>query len=104
MIDEAQVREIERFIAARLDRPARLIGGGAIVRAENRHMVELLHPPVELIDTVSPSTNAATILVDCGPEATNHLLTRHGVDAVAVIDHHRNGVSTPPAYHSLTST
>jgi nanoRNase/pAp phosphatase (c-di-AMP/oligoRNAs hydrolase) len=79
------------LIAERLDRPVRVIGGGAIVRAENRHMVEILQPPIELVDDIEVTNGTATILVDCGSEATNHLLTRKGVRPIAVIDHHANG-------------
>ena len=43
--------------------------GGAIVRAENRHMVELLQPPIELVDRIHAGEGTATILVDCGPGA-----------------------------------
>lgn len=79
------------LIEERLGRPARLVGGGAIVRAENRHMVELLGPPIELVSEISADDRTATILVDCGVGTTNHLLTRAGLHPVAVIDHHPNG-------------
>lgn len=79
---------IEVLIAERLGKPVRVVGGGAVVRAENRHMIELLEPPIELVDDVSVDDATATILVDCGIEATNHLLTRKGIDPVAMIDHH----------------
>lgn len=79
------------LIQEKLDRPVRLIGGGAIVRAENRHMLELLQPPMELVNEVSVPPNTATILVDCGIGTSNHLLTRAEIDPVAVIDHHLTG-------------
>jgi nanoRNase/pAp phosphatase (c-di-AMP/oligoRNAs hydrolase) len=82
---------LEVLITERLGIPVHVIGGGAIVRAENRHMVDLLHPPIELVDEIDVDDTTATILVDCGAEATNHLLTRHGVTPVAIIDHHKNG-------------
>ena len=82
---------LHSLLQDRLGRPARLVGGGAIVRAENRHMVELLRPPVELVDDVELDAGTATILVDCGIGTTNHLLTRAGVDPVAVVDHHLTG-------------
>ena len=82
---------VEVLIQERLNKPVRVVGGGAIVRAENRHMVDLLHPPIELVDDVAIDEQTATILVDCGVEATNHLLTRHGIKPVAIIDHHTNG-------------
>lgn len=71
--------------------PVRLLGAGGIVRAENRHMVELLQPPIELVDEIEPEPETATVLVDCGLGTTNHLLTREGIHPVAIIDHHLNG-------------
>ncbi|MBC8870107.1 MAG: DHH family phosphoesterase [Planctomycetes bacterium] len=71
-----------------LNKPARVIGGGAIVRAENRHMLDLLQPPIELVDDADVPDGTATILVDCGSESTNHLLIRKNILPVAVIDHH----------------
>lgn len=82
---------LEVLISEQLRRPVRVVGGGAIVRAENRHMVELLQPPIELVDDVVVDEQTATILVDCGNEAANHLLTRKGIRPVAVIDHHSKG-------------
>ena len=35
-----------RLFQERLDCPVELVGGGAIVRAENRHLVDLLNPPL----------------------------------------------------------
>lgn len=81
---------VEVLVHDKLGLPVRVVGGGAIVRAENRHMVELLRPPIELVDDVSIDEKTATILVDCGVEATNHLLTRKGIQPVAIIDHHLN--------------
>ncbi len=72
-----------------LARPIRIVGGGAIVRAENRHMVELLNPPIELVSDIATDAGTASILVDCGPGTTNHLVTRAGIEPVAVIDHHK---------------
>ena len=82
---------IQVLIRERSGKPVRVIGGGAIVRAENRHMVQLLQPPIELVDAMTVDDGTATILVDCGTEATNHLLKKTGVEPVAVIDHHTNG-------------
>src|SRR4051794_14297708 len=64
------------LIRERLDCGVELVGGGAIVRAENRHMVELLDPPLRLVDELGEALNTATILVDCGVGTTNHLATR----------------------------
>jgi len=66
---------------------ARLIGRGAVVRAENLHMIELLSPPLELVNEL-PRDNPAIVLVDCVPSGSNHLLNGHGGDPLAVIDHH----------------
>ncbi len=74
-----------------LNKPIRLVGGGAIVRAENKHMVELLSPPIELVSDLDIWDESATILVDCGIGTTNQLATRLGIKPVAVIDHHLNG-------------
>ncbi|TWT79968.1 putative manganese-dependent inorganic pyrophosphatase [Planctomycetes bacterium CA13] len=82
---------IEVLVHERLQKPVRVIAGGAIVRAENRYMVELLHPPIELVDDIFVDGQTATILVDCGLEATNHLLTRHNIKPVGIIDHHVTG-------------
>jgi nanoRNase/pAp phosphatase (c-di-AMP/oligoRNAs hydrolase) len=79
---------IRALVREKLDKPVRVIGGGAIVRAENRHMVDLLQPPIELVDDADVPNGTATILVDCGSESTNHLLVRKDILPVAVIDHH----------------
>lgn len=93
---------VQVLIEEKLNKPVRLVGGGAIVRAENRHMVELLQPPIELVDDIEISESAATILVDCSSAATNHLLMRKAVRPVAVIDHHpgnKNGAR--PDYRDI---
>jgi nanoRNase/pAp phosphatase (c-di-AMP/oligoRNAs hydrolase) len=76
---------------------ARLVAGGGIVRAENRHMVDLLNPPIELVDDVDHDEDSAAVLVDCGAEATNHVVTRKRIAPVAIIDHHTNGKSSHAA-------
>ena len=79
---------LHTLIRERLERTARLIGGGAIVRAENRHLVEMLKPPLELVQDADFSGDVAVILVDCGYGAENHLLAETEVVPTAVIDHH----------------
>lgn len=79
------------LVGEKLGLPARILAGGAIVRAENRHMVDLLQPPIELADSFVLSDRTATVLVDCSPGGTNQLLTCCNVRPVAVIDHHVNG-------------
>ncbi|MGE3780758.1 MAG: bifunctional oligoribonuclease/PAP phosphatase NrnA [Pirellulaceae bacterium] len=82
---------VHTLIVEKLGKPVRLVGGGGIVRAENRHMVELLQPPIELLDEIRPEAGTAAVLVDCGLGTTNHVLTRAAIHPVAVIDHHMNG-------------
>jgi nanoRNase/pAp phosphatase (c-di-AMP/oligoRNAs hydrolase) len=82
---------VHTLIEEKLRIPSRLIGSGGIVRAENRHMVELLEPPIELLDDIEPEEGTAAVLVDCGLGTSNHLLTRLGMHPVGVIDHHMNG-------------
>ncbi|MCE9557065.1 MAG: DHH family phosphoesterase, partial [Planctomycetes bacterium] len=80
---------IYRLVQEKLGVEVRLLGGGAIVRAENRLMVELLKPPLELVDELPSVENAAVVLVDCGLETKNQLYARSSRPAaVAVIDHH----------------
>jgi nanoRNase/pAp phosphatase (c-di-AMP/oligoRNAs hydrolase) len=75
----------------RLDCPIELIGGGAIVRAENRHLVDLLNPPLQIVDKLEHDPKTAIVLVDCGVGKSNHLATRSSLLPVAVIDHHCGG-------------
>ncbi len=80
------------LIEERQQKRVRLVGGGAIVRAENRHMVKLLEPPLELRDELSLGEGVAVVLVDCGPQAANYLSSADGTKphVVAVIDHHQS--------------
>jgi nanoRNase/pAp phosphatase (c-di-AMP/oligoRNAs hydrolase) len=71
-----------------LDQPARLVGRGAIVRAENLHLMRVLSPPLELVDEL-PEDEAAIVLVDCVPTANNQPLNGSRVRVVAVLDHHQ---------------
>ncbi len=79
---------VVHLIQQRLDKPVRLIGGGEIVRAENRHMVKLLQPPLELVREVDCGPNTGVVLVDCGAASHNHLFPGDTVHPLAVIDHH----------------
>ncbi|NLX96648.1 MAG: hypothetical protein GXY83_10770 [Rhodopirellula sp.] len=76
------------MVEQKLRKPARLIGGGDIVRAENKHMLHLLRPPIELVRSITCPPAAAVVLVDCGPGSQNHLFASDCVPPVAVIDHH----------------
>jgi nanoRNase/pAp phosphatase (c-di-AMP/oligoRNAs hydrolase) len=82
---------IRRLIEKKLHIQARLVGGGDVVRAENRHMMKLVEPPIELVHRFLPKSRTAVILVDCGPEVAGHLLTSSKIEIVAVIDHHLTG-------------
>lgn len=77
------------LIQERLGKPVKLVGGGAIVRAENLHMVELLTPPIELVDEITVDDTVAVVLVDCNLGNSNHLVSRQQVLPMAIIDHHR---------------
>jgi nanoRNase/pAp phosphatase (c-di-AMP/oligoRNAs hydrolase) len=76
------------LIEAKLHKPVRLIGGGEIVRAENRHMLKLLEPPLELVRQLTIPPNSGVVLVDCGSAAQNHLFPPGSVEPGAVVDHH----------------
>ncbi len=76
------------MVQQKLGKPARLLGGGDIVRAENKHMLHLLRPPMELVRNIACPPGAAVVLVDCGPGSENHLFASDCVPPVAVIDHH----------------
>lgn len=79
---------IHTLIGERLGRQARLVGGGAIVRAENREFLVRLQPPIELIDKLDIANPCGVVFVDCGPKAINHLPIGGTVEPLAVIDHH----------------
>jgi len=79
---------VRRLIRSSLDKPVRVVAGGGIVRAENRHMVRLLEPPIELVHDIEVPEGTAVVLVDCDFTSGNHLLSEHPAGPVAVIDHH----------------
>ena len=89
---------VQILIEEKLRKEAKVVGGGAIVRAENRHMVDLLSPPIELVDHVDFNHGAAAVLVDCGAGATNHIVTRQQISPVAVIDHHQGETAGPAPF------
>jgi nanoRNase/pAp phosphatase (c-di-AMP/oligoRNAs hydrolase) len=76
------------ILRERLARPVRLVGRGAILRAENRHLVDLLKPPLEMVHDLEVPPGTGAVLVDCSPRSGNHLLDDEGVIPAAVIDHH----------------
>ncbi len=81
---------IATIIEEKLKLPVRFVAGGAIVRAENKRMVELLKPPLKLVDRVMVVEAEALIYVDCEPTAVNHLLSDGHHQPFGVIDHHRH--------------
>ena len=72
-----------------LGRPSKLVAGGAIIRSENVRMVEVLAPPLELVESVEADEKTGVILVDCTPPVPNHLLHESELRPTAVIDHHQ---------------
>jgi nanoRNase/pAp phosphatase (c-di-AMP/oligoRNAs hydrolase) len=86
---------IASLVGAKLEKKARLVAGGAVLRSENIRFLELLSPPLELIDEIEEQPGVAYVLVDCSPTAENHLLVDMPVRATAVIDHHEQ---TGPAF------
>jgi nanoRNase/pAp phosphatase (c-di-AMP/oligoRNAs hydrolase) len=78
------------MIHQRLGRTTRLVAGGGIVRAENRQMVDLLDPPIELVDEFELQPSTAAVVVDCSPEADNQLLFETTLQPTGVIDHHQD--------------
>jgi len=77
-----------RLFAEKLKIPCRFVAGGAVVRAENRRLLEILRPPIEFVEEIETSDNVGVLLVDTIPTAANHLLRGGNVYPIAVIDHH----------------
>jgi nanoRNase/pAp phosphatase (c-di-AMP/oligoRNAs hydrolase) len=92
---------IHRLVGERCQLPVRLVAGGDIVRAENRHMVDLLQPPLELVERLECPANTAIVLVDCGVDATHHLLRGDQAWPTAVLDHHETSLSSDVAYTDI---
>ncbi|MFW6058859.1 MAG: DHH family phosphoesterase [Phycisphaeraceae bacterium] len=84
-----------RLLSERLDKPVRFVAGGAILRAENAHLVRLLDPPLELVTQLPDTTDAGVVLVD------RQRLEMPGDDPaalarrLAVIDHHGDRPTGP---------
>ncbi len=70
--------------------PTKLLAGGVITRAENRTLVDVLKPPLEMTRYWRPSEETALVLVDThSPPRFLHLPAKH--PPAAVIDHHTAG-------------
>jgi nanoRNase/pAp phosphatase (c-di-AMP/oligoRNAs hydrolase) len=67
--------------------PAVSVAGGTILRAENRLMVDLLQPPLSLIEEVDLADGAEVVVVDTQYPARLESLAG-GPPLAAVIDHH----------------
>ena len=93
---------IALLIEERLGKKARLLGCGDITRAENRHMVKLLEPPIELVRELEVPANAAVVLVDCQSLNQQHVFRADEAPLVAVIDHHeRHGRGPRLAFRDI---
>ena len=93
---------VQTLIEAKLQRASRLVAGGAIVRAENRHMVDLLGAPIQLVLSIEGNRNDQVVLVDCGSKSSNQLLARTNLQPLAIIDHHLNScVGEQPRFVDL---
>lgn len=68
--------------------PCRVIAGGDVLHAENIKFIEMLCPPIELVDVYPPDVNDPIVFVDCQPTSGNHLLKNMVTEVAAVIDHH----------------
>jgi nanoRNase/pAp phosphatase (c-di-AMP/oligoRNAs hydrolase) len=79
---------IRYLIEQKQGRSPRVVAGGAIIRAENREMVKLLGPPIELVRDVPVDKHTGIVLVDCGTGGQNHLFAEKSIAPAAVIDHH----------------
>jgi nanoRNase/pAp phosphatase (c-di-AMP/oligoRNAs hydrolase) len=90
------------LVQERLGKRARLLGGGDIVRAENRHMVKLLEPPIELVGELECPPDTAVVLVDCQSGNQNHVFCQGPVEPLAVVDHHPSRAGRPrPAFRDV---
>ncbi len=75
-------------VKERLGKSVRLLGSGFISRAENRHMVKLLDPPIELLGSMTCPDRAGIVLVDCQSGNQDHLFCEDDGNLAAVVDHH----------------
>lgn len=71
--------------------PTRLTRDGAICRAENRVMVDVLDIDLVPIEQVTFADEEAVVMVDSQPRTGRHSFKRDQVPLFAVIDHHQTG-------------
>ena len=79
---------IKRLIDEETTCETRVIAGGEILRSENKRLIELLEPPIEMLDEYFVVSNVALIFVDCEPNSSRHLIDSQLFDPLAVIHHH----------------
>jgi hypothetical protein len=80
---------VRELLHQKTGRWPRVLAGGALTRAENREMYQLLSPPIEFLDQYSPRGDDFLIFVDCRPDTSNHLVDGpHTPARTAIIDHH----------------
>ncbi|WP_141731014.1 diadenylate cyclase [Oligoflexus tunisiensis] len=89
------------LVRRKLGKNYRLVARGTVLRAENQQLLKLLHPPLELVEDLAFSPATLAVLIDCRPEALNHLPLDHAT--IAVIDHHRGSQprSSSPIFSDL---
>jgi nanoRNase/pAp phosphatase (c-di-AMP/oligoRNAs hydrolase) len=75
------------LIESILEIPAKVYAGGAVTRAENRAMVELLKPPLEIVEEFKPPAGTEVVVVDTVWPARLAGWPA-GETLAAVIDHH----------------
>jgi len=87
---------LTHLLRAKLHLEVPFVAGGEIVRAENREMIRLLRPPLELTQKPRYTADTLIILVDCSVEAANHPRIDPKAQPAAVIDHHLTTVTFNP--------
>ncbi len=71
--------------------PTRMTRDGAICRAENRAMIDVLDIDLIPIETVTFVDGDAVVMVDSQPRTGRHSFMRDQIPLYAVIDHHQTG-------------
>ena len=79
----ALMRVVRRLHRLRVD----LAYGGMIGRSENRTLREVLHVPLQPLESLDPASYQAVALVDCQPDTGNNSLPP-GIRPTVVLDHH----------------
>lgn len=84
-----------RLVETQLRIPARAYAGGAVFRAENRTMVDLLKPPLDIVDRIEIDEGTEIVVVDTQYPA---LFARSDLPTTcaALIDHHAHEALPAP--------